>query len=95
MGFGLYIVKMIVGLHGGQINAESVLNEYTRFTVTLPNDVQIPADIVPDTSKPDKRFRISLDKKDGGEKEKTQPTNTSENTQTENNGKGETDNERI
>lgn len=57
MGFGLYIVKMIVGLHGGQITAESVLNEYTKFTVLLPNDVQNPAQIVVNEAKSDKRFR--------------------------------------
>lgn len=54
MGFGLYIVKTIVGLHHGQILAESVLNNYTRFTVKLPNDMQIFAQfeqVVDDKSK--------------------------------------------
>lgn len=37
MGFGLYIVKMIVKLHGGNIKATSVLGEYTCFEVSLPN----------------------------------------------------------
>ncbi len=36
MGFGLYIVKMIVKLHGGNIRATSVLGEYTCFEVSLP-----------------------------------------------------------
>ena len=47
IGFGLYIVKTIVGLHNGQIYAESVLNEFTKFTVKLPNEVQIPVKIEP------------------------------------------------
>ena len=37
MGFGLYIVKMIVGLHGGKITVQSVLGEYTQFDVILPD----------------------------------------------------------
>lgn len=98
MGFGLYIVKMIVGLHGGQINAESVLNEYTRFTVTLPNEAQIPADIVPDTSKSDKRFRMSHDKKENGANgdisENTNEINST-NGEINNQSKGDSDNERI
>lgn len=57
MGFGLYIVKMIVGLHKGQINAESVVNEYTRFTVVLPNDAQTPIEIAQDNKPEDKRFK--------------------------------------
>ena len=57
MGFGLYIVKMIVGLHKGQINAESVVNEYTRFTVVLPNDAQTPIEIAKDLEQSDKRFK--------------------------------------
>lgn len=57
MGFGLYIVKMIVGLHKGQINAESVVNEYTRFTVVLPNDAQTPIEIAKDAEPSDKRFK--------------------------------------
>ncbi|MBQ2676551.1 MAG: HAMP domain-containing histidine kinase [Clostridia bacterium] len=43
MGFGLYIVKTIVGLHGGKISASSVVNEYTCFDVSLPS---IPVQIV-------------------------------------------------
>lgn len=36
MGLGLYLVKTIVQLHGGEISAESVENDYTRFTFWLP-----------------------------------------------------------
>lgn len=38
MGFGLYIVKTIVGLHNGKITVGSVLGEYTQFDVTLPDN---------------------------------------------------------
>lgn len=34
-GLGLYLCKTIVEMHGGKIFAESVENEYTRFTVLL------------------------------------------------------------
>ena len=44
MGFGLYIVKTIVSLHGGKISVGSVLNEYTQFEVVLP-DKEIVAEI--------------------------------------------------
>lgn len=44
MGFGLYIVKTIVSLHGGKISVGSVLNEYTQFEVILP-DKEIVAEI--------------------------------------------------
>lgn len=37
MGFGLYIVKTIVSLHGGYISVGSILSEYTEFEVKLPN----------------------------------------------------------
>lgn len=36
MGLGLYIVKTIVQLHGGEINARSVEGEYTSFKFRLP-----------------------------------------------------------
>jgi signal transduction histidine kinase len=35
-GLGLAIVKKCVDLHGGQITVDSVVNEGTRFTITLP-----------------------------------------------------------
>lgn len=37
MGLGLYIVKTMVQLHGGEIRVESVENEYTMFEFWLPN----------------------------------------------------------
>lgn len=37
MGLGLYIVKTMVQLHGGEIRVESVENEYTLFEFWLPN----------------------------------------------------------
>ena len=36
-GLGLYLVKNIVELHGGQIVCKSKLNEYTQFVFWLPN----------------------------------------------------------
>ncbi len=36
MGLGLYLVRSIIRLHGGEITAESVENEYTRFSFHLP-----------------------------------------------------------
>ena len=36
-GLGLYLVKSIVELHGGQIVCDSKLNEYTEFVFWLPN----------------------------------------------------------
>ncbi len=44
MGFGLYIVKTIIGLHDGKITVGSVLGEYTQFDVTLP-DTEVVAEI--------------------------------------------------
>ncbi len=35
VGLGLYIVKRIISMHGETITAESVVDEYTRFTFTL------------------------------------------------------------
>ncbi|MEG0546277.1 MAG: HAMP domain-containing sensor histidine kinase [Oscillospiraceae bacterium] len=36
-GLGLYIVKTIVEMHGGTIKADSVENEYSEFSFSLPN----------------------------------------------------------
>ena len=36
MGLGLYIVRSIVTLHGGEIIVRSVKGEYTEFVFTLP-----------------------------------------------------------
>ena len=38
MGLGLYIVKTIMHLHGGDITAESVVDEYCSFTLWLPKE---------------------------------------------------------
>ncbi len=36
VGLGLYIVRTIINLHGGDIKVKSVVNEYTEFTFSLP-----------------------------------------------------------
>lgn len=36
-GLGLYIVKSIVEMHGGTVEASSEIGKYTRFRFTLPN----------------------------------------------------------
>lgn len=36
MGLGLYIVKTIIRLHGGEINVESKLDEYCKFEFWIP-----------------------------------------------------------
>ena len=38
MGLGLYIVKTIMRLHGGDITAQSVVDEYCSFTFWLPKN---------------------------------------------------------
>lgn len=38
MGLGLYIVKTIMRLHGGDITAQSVIDEYCSFILWLPKD---------------------------------------------------------
>lgn len=35
-GFGLSIVKSIIGHHGGCINCQSIANKMTRFTINIP-----------------------------------------------------------
>ena len=42
MGLGLYLVKTIIQLHGGEITAESVEGEYTRFWFRLPKKKEVP-----------------------------------------------------
>ena len=37
-GLGLYIVKSIVEIHGGEIMASSEIGKYTSFSFTLPNE---------------------------------------------------------
>ena len=45
MGLGLYIVRTIIRLHGGEITASSVENEYCQFEFWLPklNENQLAA----------------------------------------------------
>lgn len=40
MGLGLYIVRTIIRLHGGEITASSVQNEYTRFEFWIPQKIE-------------------------------------------------------
>ncbi|MBY0404057.1 MAG: sensor histidine kinase [Cyanobacteria bacterium] len=39
-GLGLYIARMILNLHGGEINVESVMGKGTCFIICLPKAVQ-------------------------------------------------------
>ena len=36
MGLGLYIVKTIIHLHGGEITVSSIVDQYTQFSFWLP-----------------------------------------------------------
>lgn len=36
-GLGLYLANTIISIHGGKITAQSKVNEFTEFTLTLPN----------------------------------------------------------
>lgn len=40
MGLGLYIVKTIIRLHGGEISVSSVQNEFCRFEFWLPKKIE-------------------------------------------------------
>ncbi|GAB5520519.1 MAG: hypothetical protein RhofKO_27700 [Rhodothermales bacterium] len=52
-GLGLSIVKRVVEVHGGRIEVDSVVNEGTTFTVTLPTQAMlVPADLQPSESLP-------------------------------------------
>lgn len=42
MGLGLYIVRTIIRLHGGEINVSSVQNEYCQFEFWLPKKSETP-----------------------------------------------------
>lgn len=44
MGLGLYIVKTIIRLHGGEITVDSKVNEFTRFVFWLPKTIENPPD---------------------------------------------------
>ena len=41
MGLGLYIVRTIIRLHGGDITAESEPGEYCRFVFWIPDEVKL------------------------------------------------------
>ena len=43
MGLGLYIVKTIIKLHGGEITVSSIENEYCQFEFWLPKVSTVPA----------------------------------------------------
>ena len=45
-GVGLYLVKMVVDLHGGSVAVESTEGEGSRFTVRLPMWVPTPTEIL-------------------------------------------------
>lgn len=53
MGLGLYIVRTIIRLHGGEINVSSVQNEYCQFEFWLPKKSEPPqlTDDLPKQSK--------------------------------------------
>lgn len=42
MGLGLYLVKTIIKLHGGDISVTSAPNQYTRFTFFIPKPPEAP-----------------------------------------------------
>ncbi len=42
MGLGLYLVRTIVKLHGGDITVSSVEGEYTRFSFYIPKPPEVP-----------------------------------------------------
>ena len=46
-GIGLYLVKMVVDLHGGSVAVESKDGEGSRFTVRLPMSPPTQAEILP------------------------------------------------
>jgi signal transduction histidine kinase len=53
MGLGLYIVRTIIKLHGGEINVSSVQNEYCQFEFWLPKLNQ-PPKLTEDIAQPPK-----------------------------------------
>lgn len=52
-GLGLYICHSMTKLLHGEINVESVLNEYTQFTVLLPRLIPAESSKEPENSSPD------------------------------------------
>ncbi len=66
MGLGLYIVKTILRLHGGDITAASETGSYCSFTLWLPKEKEAVQPKLKDkTEKKDKGDRPSKEKKDG------------------------------
>lgn len=59
MGLGLYLVKTIIQLHGGEIKAESVENEYTSFKFRLPKKKEVSHKRVPKDDKSSDKTRES------------------------------------
>ncbi len=60
MGLGLYIVKTIIKLHGGEITVSSVENEYTEFSFWLPKleEKKKAGKPLAKTSKPEKNGEV-------------------------------------
>lgn len=54
MGLGLYIVRTLIRLHGGEITVSSVQNEYCQFEFWLPKAADAPklAEDAPEQQKP-------------------------------------------
>lgn len=40
VGLGLYIVKTIINMHGGEIKAKSLQNEYIQFRFCIPQEIE-------------------------------------------------------
>lgn len=66
MGLGLYIVKTILRLHGGDITAASETGSYCSFTLWLPKEKEsIQPKLKDKTEKKDKGDKPNKEKKDG------------------------------
>lgn len=66
MGLGLYIVKTILRLHGGDITAASETGSYCSFTLWLPKEKEsIQPKLKDKTEKEDKGDKPNKEKKDG------------------------------
>ena len=42
MGLGLYLVKTIIRLHGGDISVTSAVDQFTRFSFYIPKPAEVP-----------------------------------------------------
>lgn len=66
MGLGLYIVKTILRLHGGDITATSEAGSYCSFTLWLPKEKEpAPSKLKDRVEKKDKGDKPHKEKKDG------------------------------